>query len=197
MEGTTLLETPRLRLRAFRADDADRLVALDADPEVMRYISRGVRTPREVVVQKILPAWLALYSRPRPTGFWAVERRADGEFIGWFHLRPDRLSTPEQELGYRFFRHAWGQGYASEGGRALIAAGFATLACDVISARTLVTNLASQRVMHKCGMRFEEHFVYPHDMLPDWTEEERRAVKYSLGRATYERMASQSRERSP
>jgi RimJ/RimL family protein N-acetyltransferase len=203
-EGATLLETQRLRLRAFRADDVDRLVSLDADPEVMRYISRGVPTPREVIVEDVLPWWLRLYEQPQPIGFWAVERRTDGEFIGWFHLRPDRLSPPEQELGYRFFRHAWGQGYASEGGRALIASGFEKLPCAVISARTLATNLASQRVMHKCGMRFEEHFTYPEEMLPNWSEAERRAVKYSLSRANYDRKrvysprtSSQSRERSP
>jgi RimJ/RimL family protein N-acetyltransferase len=189
---TTLLETQRLRLREFRADDADRLVSLDADPEVMRYISRGIPTPREVISDKVLPAWLALYSKPRPTGFWAVERRSDGEFLGWFHLRPDRLSAPEQELGYRFFRHAWGHGYASEGGRALISLGFEHLQCEAVSARTLVTNLASQRVMHKCGLRFEDHFTYPIEMLPDWSEEERRAVKYSLPRRLFSSRAKGS-----
>ena len=43
-----LLETARLRLRAFTADDVDRLVELDSDPEVMRYITYGVPTPRDV-----------------------------------------------------------------------------------------------------------------------------------------------------
>ena len=184
---STLLETARLRLREFRADDADRLVSLDADPEVMRYISRGVPTPRESIVEDTLPYFVELYAQPRPIGFWAVERRLERDFIGWIHLRPDRLSPPEQELGYRFFRHAWGQGYASEGSRAVVALAFEQLQCDVVSARTLVTNLASQRVMHKCGLTFEEHFVYPTQWLPDWSEEERRAVKYSIRRAGAEK----------
>jgi RimJ/RimL family protein N-acetyltransferase len=188
----TLLETERLRLREFRIQDADRLVSLDADPEVMRYISRGVATPREVISEKILPAWLEMYSKPRPIGFWAAERRNDGEFVGWLHLRPDRLSAPEQELGYRFFRHSWGQGYASEGGRALIDLAFDRLSCKVVSARTLVANLASQRVMHKCGLRFEEHFTYPQTMLPTWSEEERRAIKYSITRTRHDRQREAS-----
>jgi RimJ/RimL family protein N-acetyltransferase len=180
--ASTLLETPRLRLREFAADDVDRLTALDSDPEVMRHISHGVATPREVIRDDLLPYFLELYSRPRPIGFWAVELRDSGQFVGWFHMRPDRLSPPEPELGYRFVRSAWGRGLASEGGSALISATFESLACDSISARTLVVNLASQRVMQKCGMSFEHEFVYPVRMLPTWSEEERRAVKYSIRR---------------
>jgi RimJ/RimL family protein N-acetyltransferase len=186
MQGI-LLETRRLRLREFDMSDADRLVELDSDPEVMRYISKGLPTPREVIVDKVLPAWLEFYSRPRPIGFWAVELRQGSEFLGWFHLRPDRMSPPELELGYRLVRRAWGKGLASEGGRALLAAAFEDSDYAAISARTLVTNLASQRVMQKCGLSFEQHFVYPARMLPTWSEEERRAVKYSVTRAVWQR----------
>lgn len=177
-----LLQTERLRLREFGMRDVDRLAALDSDPEVMRYISRGVATPREVILTKVLPGWLAFYNQPRPIGFWAVERLQDDEFIGWLHLRPDLISPPQLELGYRFSRHAWGQGLASEGARALIDMGFGNLRCDVITARTLIGNRASQRVMQKCGLAFEGNFVYPPGMLPTWSEQERRAVKYSVRR---------------
>jgi RimJ/RimL family protein N-acetyltransferase len=180
----TLLETPRLRLREFDMSDADRLTALDSDPQVMRHISKGAPTPREVIVGKVLPAWLAFYSQPRPIGFWAVELRS-GAFVGWFHLRPDRISAPEMELGYRFARHAWGQGLASEGGRALLTAAFENPDCGTISARTLVANVASQRVMERCGLRFEENFIFPASLLPTWSEEERRAVKYSISRSEW------------
>jgi RimJ/RimL family protein N-acetyltransferase len=178
----TLFETPRLRLRAFVMEDVERLTTLDSDPEVMRYISHGIATPREAIRDKVLPGWLGLYAQPRPIGFWAVELREDGQFIGWFHLRPDRLSPPEPELGYRLARRVWGRGLASEGGRALVAAAFDRLPCHTISARTLVVNEVSQRVMQNCGMRFEHEFTYPADMLPMWSEEERRAVKYSVSR---------------
>jgi RimJ/RimL family protein N-acetyltransferase len=183
----TLFETPRLRLREFVMDDVERLVALDSDPEVMRHISHGIATPRDVIREKVLPNWLELYEQPRPIGFWAVELREDGQFIGWFHLRPDWLSPPEPELGYRLVRRVWGRGLASEGGRALVAAAFDRLPCDSISARTLVVNEVSQRVMLNCGMRFESEFTYPAEMLPTWSEEERRAVKYSVSREDWQR----------
>lgn len=51
-----------------------------------------------------------------------------------------------------------------------------------LSARTLAVNLASQRVMQKAGMRFAHEFVYDEAMMPEWTVEERRALKYSLQR---------------
>jgi RimJ/RimL family protein N-acetyltransferase len=182
-----LLETPRLRLREFAADDLDRLTALDSDAEVMRHISHGIATPRDVIRDDVLPHWLELYSQPRPIGFWAAELRETGRFVGWFHMRPDRLSPPEPELGYRLVRRVWGRGLASEGGSALITAAFEALECDSVNARTLVVNGASQRVMQNCGMRFEIEFVYPAQMLPTWSEEERRAVKYSIRRDEWRR----------
>ena len=47
-------------------------------------------------------------------GFWAAVERSTGQFIGWFHLRPDEGAQPgEVELGYRLRRSAWGRGYAT------------------------------------------------------------------------------------
>jgi RimJ/RimL family protein N-acetyltransferase len=50
------LETPRLLLRRFTLDDVDNLVLLDSDPEVMRYLSGGAPTPRDVIERETLPA---------------------------------------------------------------------------------------------------------------------------------------------
>ena len=82
------LETERLVLRRFTADDLDDLVALDGDPAVMRYITGGPPTPREEMRDDYLPSWLAYYDRGDRYGFWAAIERATGAFLGWFHLRP-------------------------------------------------------------------------------------------------------------
>ncbi len=71
---------------------------------------------------------------------------------------------------------------ATEGTRALIVTGFRDWRHDKICARTLVGHAASRRVMEKSGLLFEREFVYGTDIIPGWTEEERRAVKYSLSR---------------
>jgi RimJ/RimL family protein N-acetyltransferase len=169
-----------LRLRRFDWSDLDRLVALDSDREVMRYITYGVTTPRSVYEETILPRWFAIYEATPDLGYWAAEDRATGEFLGWFHLRPDRMDAGEQELGYRLARSAWGKGLATEGARAVIEHGFTRAGAGKISARTLTRNFASQRVMQKCGLGFEKDFVYPEDVIAGRAEHERAAVKYSM-----------------
>ena len=180
-----LLETARLRLRHVVPGDLGRLVELDSDPEVTRYTSYGEPTPRERYEREILPRWLAYYESTPLVGYWAAEARADGEFLGWFHLRPDRFDPGEQELGYRLKRAAWGRGFATEGGRSLVAHGFGPVGAAKISARTLARNAASRRVMEKCGLAFERHFVWPEDVLAGRSEEERAGVKYSITRARW------------
>lgn len=177
-----LLETERLRFRRFVPEDIDRLVELDSDPEVMRYITYGQPTPRERYEREIIPRWLAFQDTMPLLGYWAAESRTAGEVVGWFHLRPDRFDAGEQELGYRLRRREWGHGLATEGGRALVAYGFERAGADKISARTLAANAGSRRVMEKCGLAFERDFVYPEDILAGRTEAERAAVKYSITR---------------
>jgi len=177
-----LLETQRLRLRQFTPDDVDRLVELDSDPEVMRYITFGAPTPREVYTEVILPRWIAIYRDTPLLGYWAAEERDSGEFHGFFHLRPDRIDAGEQELGYRLRRDSWGRGYASEGASALIDHGFLRVGVDKVSARALAGNHGSRKVMEKCGLRFERDFEYTDDVTAGRAPAERAAVKYSITR---------------
>ena len=165
MPGPIQLETERLRLRRFTEDDADLLVELDSDPDVMRYINGGRPTPRDEIVDDILPRFLNYYERYAGYGFWAVEERATGEFLGWFHLRP-RPDSPVQdpELGYRLRRSAWGKGYATEGSRALVEAAFRDHGAQRVYAETMVVNAASQGVMRKAGLRHIRTFHQ------DWPE---------------------------
>lgn len=181
-----LLETERMYFRQFRAEDASLLFELDADPEVMRYITKGQPTPLARIQNEFIPRFLEYYKQSPPRGFWAAHLRASGEFIGWFHLRPDKISPEEMELGYRLRRNVWGRGLATEGSLALIRKGFQEWGCETISARTMVGNFASRRVMEKAGLRFECEFRYPADLLHGWIAEgERRAVKYSITRADF------------
>jgi RimJ/RimL family protein N-acetyltransferase len=180
-----LLETDRLRLRRFTGDDIDRLVELDSDPEVMRYLTWGEPSPREWYVDEVMPRWLASYEETPQLGHFAAEDRATSEFLGWFHLHPDRFSPDEQELGYRLRRACWGSGLATEGSKALLMHGFGVVGADKVCARTLATNLGSQRVMQKAGLRYECAFVYPLEIIPDRTDAERASVKYSITRAEW------------
>jgi len=167
--------------REFRAEDAQGLFELDGDPEVMRFISKGQPTLLSQIQNEIIPRFLDYYGQSPPRGFWAAHLRATDEFIGWFHLRPDKISPDEMELGYRLKRSVWGRGLATEGSRALIGKAFREWGYGKVSARTMATNLASRRVMEKAGLTFECEFHYDVDVLHGWIEEEeRRAVKYSV-----------------
>ena len=162
------LETRRLVLRRFSMADADNLVCLDADPDVMRFVTGGVPTSRDEIENEFLPAFLGYYERYEGFGFWAVIEKATGEFLGWFHFRPREDAAPgEVELGYRLCKSAWGNGYATEGSRALIGKGFTEFGVQRVVAETMAVNKASRRVMEKAGLKlvrtFHEPWPYPID----------------------------------
>jgi RimJ/RimL family protein N-acetyltransferase len=144
------LETARLAIRRFTAADAGNLARLNSDPEVMRYIP-GRPPGWEEIRDEIIPFHLAAYDRHPGFGTWAADDVGTGRFIGWFHFRP-RRSDGAIDLGYRLRRYAWGSGYATEGSRALIDKGFTEHDIDRVVAETMAVNLASRRVLEKCGL---------------------------------------------
>jgi RimJ/RimL family protein N-acetyltransferase len=86
----TYLDTERLALRRFTADDADLLIELDSDPAVMRYLSGGEPTAPEVVRERYVPNILAGYEKwGGELGLFAAHEKDGGAFIGWFILRPE------------------------------------------------------------------------------------------------------------
>jgi RimJ/RimL family protein N-acetyltransferase len=182
LAGDIVLQSERLYLRRFGPGDAPLFFELDSDPEVMWFISKGEPTPLAKIENEILPRVLRYYAHNPPQGCWAAHLLADNQFIGWFHLRADRIEPEEMELGYRLRRSVWGQGLATEGSRALLDLAFNGWNYTKVCARTLAAHRASQRVMEKAGLLFERNFVYSADLFQGWTEEERRAVKYAVMR---------------
>lgn len=173
------LETQRLLLRRFTSDDVDNLVALDADPAVMRFVTGGMATPRDEIANDYLPAFLAYYQRGERWGFWAAIEKQSGGFLGWFHLRPHvGDAEDEPELGYRLKVAAWGHGLATEGSLALIRKAFCELGARRVYAETMAAHTASRRVMEKAGLRLVRQFV------ADWPVriegDEQGEVEYAL-----------------
>ncbi len=175
------LETERLLLRRFTADDVDLVWELDSDPEVMRYLTGGPATPREEIERVYLPHWLAYYERGDRYGFWAAIEKSSGAFLGWFHFRP-LADAPgdEPELGYRLRRAAWGQGYGTEASRALIHKGFTEFGVRRVVASTAAANIGSRRVMEKSGLTLVRTYrmVFP----GFFNDEEQEDVEYALTR---------------
>lgn len=180
------LETERLLLREFTADDVDNLVDLDSDPDVMLYVTGGAPTPREEIETDYVPAFLAYYAGRPGYGFWAAIEKSTGDFLGWFHFRPaPGHPEDEPELGYRLRKLAWGKGYAVEGSRALINKGFTHFSVRRVVAETMVVHAASRRVMEKSGLRETRtfHQDWPHPIPGD----EHGDVEYAVTREEWER----------
>lgn len=179
MHMRIFLETERLRLRHFTDTDADAelLVALDSDPEVMRYLGNGRPTPSDVIRHEVLPR----FARSQ---VWAAEELSTGHFVGWFALTP-RPGGPadDLELGYRLRRAAWGRGYATEGSRALVRKAFTDLGAERVHAETMSVNARSRRVMEKAGLSFVRVF---HE---EWDEAlpgaEHGEVEYAISRSAW------------
>ncbi len=155
------LETPRLRLRAWRDSDRAPFAALNADPRVMEFFpATQTREESDKAVDLIR-------SRMAENGWgpWAVEVRGVSPFVGFVGLNvvaPNYPVEPKVEIGWRLAAEHWGRGYASEGARAALAAGFERLGFDEIVSFTTVKNARSRAVMEKIGMRFAgETFEHP------------------------------------
>ena len=151
-----ILETDRLILREFLPEDAENIYLLNLDPEVIRYTGdpiKDVEHAKQVLEQTILPQY-ALYNHGR----WAVHTKPDLEFIGWCGLktRPERN---EVDLGYRFLKSSWGKGYATEAAFASLKYGFEKLGLEMITGRAMPQNIASIRVLEKCGMQYSREEI--------------------------------------
>jgi RimJ/RimL family protein N-acetyltransferase len=190
------LETERLVLRRFTKADVDNLFELDSDPDVMRFLTGGKPTPRDVIRDEILPRFLHYYERYAGFGHWAAIEKSTGEFLGWFEFRPPQGSGPEEvELGYRLRKSAWGKGYATEGSRELIRKGFTELGVRRVVASTMAVNIASRRVVEKVGLTLARTF---HQSWPGPIEgAEYGEVEYALWKADWERQEGAGRERPP
>ncbi|MDI2125697.1 GNAT family N-acetyltransferase [Yinghuangia seranimata] len=147
------LRTDRLLLRAWRDADLDAgLAEMNADPDVMRFIADGTTRSREQSA-----AFVADQRRrwsEAGFGLFAVERAADGEFLGWAGLAvPEFLPEilPAVEIGWRLRREHWGHGYATEAARAVLPFAFRDVGLDRLVSIRHIDNEASARVMAKLG----------------------------------------------
>lgn len=142
------LQTERLLLRGFRADDFDAYAEMMADPEVTRFLADGRPLSRADAWRQL--AIFVGHWELRGFGLWAVEERASGAFLGRIGcFEPE--GWPGFEIGYTLARHAWGKGYASEAAKAALDYARTVLGrTDVISV-IRVGNRGSVNVATKLG----------------------------------------------
>ena len=132
------IETARLRLRDWREEDIEPFIRhLNVEP-VMRWLG-GVRTreQQEAAVRDRFMAW----QEKLGFTFWAVERKEDGELLGFCGLKiaddPQSPVEGEHEVGWRLREDAWGQGYAKEAASASLDFAFGRLGAERVVALTV------------------------------------------------------------
>ncbi len=160
---TRMLVTPRLALRPFTAADRDDLHAMDGDDRVMRYLGTGMRGRTREQSAQALERMIAFAAGKPGYGLLHARRRDDDAFVGGCGLYP-LPDTDDIEIAYRLPHACWGQGYATEMARAVVAHGLSNLGLARIVGVTYPENVASQRVLRKIGMREEGtaiHYGHP------------------------------------
>ncbi|MDB5465602.1 MAG: family N-acetyltransferase [Phenylobacterium sp.] len=145
-----MIETGRLILRRWREADREPYAAMMADPEVADWLG-GVLTRAEADAR--IDRSEATFEQ-HGFGRFALERQADGALVGYCGLMPvgeDLPEAPGVEIGWAVAREAWGQGYAPEAARAVLADAFGRLGLAEVVAYTTVGNVRSQAVMRRAG----------------------------------------------
>lgn len=152
------LETERLRIRRMRPQDVDAVHDYQSREDIARYMLWEPRT-REDVEDRV-PAW-AEADRLAGEGDYlqlALERRSDDAMLGYLYLRLTSLDALSADIGWTLHPDHHGQGYATEGARALLAWVFEEARLHRVTAELDPRNDASVALCRRLGMREEAFF---------------------------------------
>jgi RimJ/RimL family protein N-acetyltransferase len=156
------LKSQRLGFSRWSAHDLSLALALWGDAEVTRFI--GGPFSRDQVKEK-LDRELAFMSAHH-VQYWPLFLMSNGEHVGCAGLRPYKPEEKIYELGFHLRPAYWGQGFAIEAGRAVIAWAFNTFDAKAVFAGHHPSNGASRRVLEKLGFQFtDEEFYEPTGLL--------------------------------
>lgn len=153
------IETERLLIRPFTIKDLEPAYKMNLDEEVSKYTGDGGVATKKEIERRINEDVFGDYEK-HGYGRLAVELKGENKFIGFAGLKYLE-DLKEVDLGYRFMKKFWGQGIATEAGKACIHFGFSTLNLDRIIAMVLPNNAGSIRVLDKL------HFKYEKDIIED------------------------------
>ena len=159
-----VIETERLILRSWEADDAEAYYRINQDAKVIEFLLGPLS------IQQVNNFIGGMNQQFEETGFtlWAVEEKKSGDLIGFIGLNIPKWEsefTPCVEIGWRLGSQYWGNGYASEGAKAVLEYGFNQCKLNEIVSFTVPENLRSIRVMERIGMMHDLNGDFAHPKL--------------------------------
>jgi [ribosomal protein S5]-alanine N-acetyltransferase len=165
------IETERLILRQLKLSDDIDIFEMDSDPDVHLYIENSPATSIEQSRNSII----YFQNQQKEYGFpvLGVIHKKSNECIGWCGLMYSTELVNNHisfyELGYRFKKKHWGNGYATESSEAIIKVAFEEFKINSFYAMTNSRNIKSQKVLKKLGFKFVNTFEYDKG-FSDWFE---------------------------
>lgn len=181
------LETKRLFLRKWKQSDLKKFAELNLDPEVMEYLPTiSSEEESNQLADKIISRL-----SENSWGFWAIETKDDHSFIGFVGLNEPKYELPVKpcvEIGWRLARKYWGNGYATEAGKASLAFAFNNLDVNEIYSFISIANKRSQAVMERLQL-VNIHSNFDHPSIP-FDSQYREHVLYKIDKEDW--VASQA-----
>jgi len=149
------IETDRTFLRPLHENDAQAIFDLNSDADVLKYTGDepfdSIESSRKFIQQY---DQYKLYG----VGRLAVVLKSNNQFIGWCGLK-FTAEIQEYDIGFRFLKSYWNQGFAKETAVAVLYCGFNQLHLSKIIGRSRKENLASIKVLEHIGMKYHKDFI--------------------------------------
>ena len=176
------LETRRLFLREWKKGDLKKFSELNLDPEVMEYLPEiSSKEESNELADRIISRL-----SENGWGFWAIEIKRDHSFIGFVVLNEPKYELPVKpcvEIGWRLAREYWGNGYATEAGKAALEFAFNNLDVNEVYSFTSIANKRSQAVMERLHL-VDTHSNFDHPSIP-FDSQYREHVLYKIDKESW------------
>jgi ribosomal-protein-alanine N-acetyltransferase len=159
MKRTYFLETTRIGFSIWQQEDIGLAQQLWGNAEVGRYISATGMFSAEESMARLQKEMRT--QETRGMQYWPIFAREDNAFLGCAGLRPYGTEATAAEFGVHLLPAAWGKGYATEAGQAVMAYAFDVLAINALFAGHHPENKSSQKMLEKLGFVYEKEEFYP------------------------------------
>jgi RimJ/RimL family protein N-acetyltransferase len=161
-----------IKLRHFSISDAPRLAELANNPKISINLRDAFPSPYTLANAQ---NFIAMCSAYQPAQVFAIEY--NDEYVGNIGLHPEKdVYRKSAEIGYFLGEPYWNKGIMTEAVKQMVKYGFENLGIVRIHTGIFEYNIASQRVLEKCGFKKEAIFekaVFKNNQL--WNE-----VRYAL-----------------